>query len=172
MPFVLLAILIGVPLLELVVMIKVGGAIGVLPTIALLIGMGLLGTLLLRSQGRRALRQASEALSSGRPPVDSVIDAIALLLAGALMLTPGFLTDFLALFLLIPPVRQRLGRWLFARAASRALFDVKIFRSGSEPRPGPIPPGGTRNAADSTVIEGEFTRLDDEDGPNDGRANN
>jgi UPF0716 protein FxsA len=152
MPLILLIVLIAVPLLELAVIIKVGGSIGVLPTILLLVGVAILGTVLLRSQSRMALRRASEALSSGRPPVDSVVDAVGLLIAGALMLTPGFLTDIIGLLLLIPPLRRRLARWIFAKAAGRVVFGGTGFNRGPEKRPGP-----------GTVIEGEFRRIDEDD---------
>ena len=161
MPFILLAILIGVPLLELVVIIKVGGAIGILPTILLLVGVGIVGTVLLRSQSMGALRRASEALSSGEPPVDSVIDGIGLLFAGALMLTPGFLTDILGLLLLIPAVRHKVGRSIFAWLARRAVVDVKVFRT-KERRDSERP---RSDPADGPLIEGEFTRIDDPDDP-------
>jgi UPF0716 protein FxsA len=150
MPLVLLLVLIAVPILELAVIIKVGNAIGILPTIALLVAVAILGTVLLRSQGRAALQKAGEALASGRPPVDSVVDAVGLLTAGALMLTPGFLTDILGLLLLIPPIRRGLARWIFAKAAGRV-----VLASASRRR-------DRRSRADQgPVIEGDFTRMDD-----------
>lgn len=155
----LLGLLLLLPLLELIVIIKVGGAIGVLPTIALLIGMGLLGTVLLRSQGLSTMRKANAALAEGRMPVASVVDAVGLMLAGGLMLMPGLVSDLLGLLLLIPPVRHGLARWLFRRLMRGGQVTMHRTRMRSA--------GGD---ADTTVIEGEFTHVEDPPPPSDPRS--
>src|ERR671937_475811 len=113
----LVLIFIVLPIAELYVIIKVGAAIGVLPTIALLVLDSFLGAALLRSQGRAAWRRFNEALSQGRVPAREVFDGTMVILGGAFLLTPGFITDAIGLLLLIPPTRA-IFRGLVARVAS------------------------------------------------------
>ncbi len=108
---VLLLIFILVPLAELYVILAVGDAIGVIPTIALLAADSLLGALLLRRQGRGAWRRFNEALQTGRMPHREVQDGVAIIFGGALLVTPGFLTDLVGLLLLIPPSRALVSRY-------------------------------------------------------------
>ena len=89
----LVLIFIVLPIAELYVIIKVGGAIGVLPTIALLIADSFLGAALLRAQGRAAWRRFNEALALGRVPAREVFDGAMIILGGAFLITPGFITD-------------------------------------------------------------------------------
>jgi UPF0716 protein FxsA len=152
LPFVILAVLLLVPLAELAVIIKVGGWIGVLPTIGLLVGMAVLGTLLLRHQGISVVRQGRQAIASGKVPVGSALDGIGLIIAGMLMLTPGFITDIVGLLLLVPWVRRQAAGWLIARLTMAGLGHT--LRTQRRQQPGPAPRGGR-------VIEGEFTRVDE-----------
>src|ERR671924_2378326 len=105
MPLFLVLLFIVVPIAELYVIIQVGGAIGVLPTLALLIADALLGSLLLRHQGRAAWIRFNRALAENRLPHREVFDGVLIIMGGALLLTPGFLTDIVGLILLIPPTR-------------------------------------------------------------------
>lgn len=155
-PFVILALLILVPLAELAVIIKVGGSLGILPTIGLLIGIGILGTVLIRQQGLSVLRKTSEAMAAGKVPLDSAFDGIGLMMAGVLMMTPGFLTDILGLALLVPQIRRRAARWLLARVTVTGLGSVRTSRTQTRREPGAGTKGGR-----GPVIEGEFTRVDD-----------
>ncbi len=113
MALAILLALIAVPLVEIAVFIKVGGMIGLLPTIALCILSAMVGAALLRRQGLATLRRARETMDQGIFPVDEVFDGFCILLAGALLLTPGFVTDFIGLMLFLPPVR----RWFRALMA-------------------------------------------------------
>src|SRR5215210_1580470 len=97
----LLLLFIVVPIVELAVIIKVGQLIGFWPTIALLIADAILGSLLLRSQGRAAWRRFNEALAERRMPHKEVMDGVLVIFGGALLLTPGFVTDVFGLALLI-----------------------------------------------------------------------
>ena len=97
-----------VPILELVVIIQVGQSLGALNTAALLVIDSLVGAWLVKHQGLGLIRKSQERLRNGEMPSDEISAGIALLFAGALMLTPGFLTDGFGLMLLIPPVRQLL----------------------------------------------------------------
>jgi UPF0716 protein FxsA len=117
----LILLFIVVPLAELYVIIQVGQAIGALPTIGLLLLDSLFGSWLLRSQGRTVWRRFREALALGRPPARETIDGALVILGGALMLAPGFITDAFGIVLLLPPTRAVVRRAL-ARNALRRLF--------------------------------------------------
>src|SRR5919204_2264487 len=115
MPFLLLLVLfVVVPILEIYVIIQVGQAIGALWTIALLIADSILGSVLMRSQGRAAWRRFQAALTEGRMPHREVADGALIIFGGALLLTPGFVTDVLGIVLLLPPTRA-LVRGLITR---------------------------------------------------------
>lgn len=136
---ILLAILL-IPLLEIAVFIKVGQAIGVLDTLLLLIAAGIGGALLLRLQGWMTLLRLRQRLSAGEAPVRELFDAACLALAGVLLILPGFLSDLLALLLLVPPVR---GLFYDSIARRLARHDAAGSFRG-QPRLGP-------------VIEGDWT---------------
>jgi len=103
--FLLVILFIVVPILELYVIIQVGEAIGVWPTLALLLLDAVLGSLLLKHQGRGAWRRFNEAIAQRRFPGKEVADGLLIVIGGTLLLAPGFLTDIVGLFLLIPPTR-------------------------------------------------------------------
>ena len=109
---------IAVPLAELYVLIQVGEAIGVLDTIAVLFLVSVVGAWLAKREGLGVVRRMQAALNAGRVPGAELVDGFLILLAAALMLTPGFLTDVVAILLLLPPVRAAVRRQLrrtFAR---------------------------------------------------------
>src|SRR3712207_3598417 len=100
----LLLLFIVVPIVELAVILQVGSLIGLWWTIALLVADSILGSVLMRSQGRAAWRRFNDALAAGRPPAREVVDGVLVIFGGALLLTPGFVTDILGLLLLIPQI--------------------------------------------------------------------
>ena len=97
-----------VPFLELFVLLRVGGAIGALPTIALLVAVSVVGAWLVKREGIGVARRAQEQVRRGTVPTTELVDGVLILFAGALLLTPGFLTDVLGVLLLLPPVRVAL----------------------------------------------------------------
>ena len=101
-----------VPLAELYVLIQVGQVIGLLDTLALLLLISVVGAWLAKREGLGVLRRMQAALNAGRVPGTELVDAFLILLAAALMLTPGFLTDIVAILLLLPPVRAVVRRQL------------------------------------------------------------
>src|ERR687896_1787253 len=101
----LLLLFIAVPIIELAVILQVGDWIGFWPTIALLVADSILGSVLMRSQGRAAWRRFNAAVQEGRVPAREVLDGALVVFGGLLLLTPGFLTDALGVVLLIPPTR-------------------------------------------------------------------
>jgi UPF0716 protein FxsA len=119
MPLLLVLLFIAVPIAELAVIIQVGQEIGVWWTIAILVADSVLGSLLMRSQGRAVWRRFNEALQSGRAPAREVADGVLVIFGGALLLTPGFLTDILGLLLLLPPTRAVIRRVFLRQAVKR-----------------------------------------------------
>lgn len=151
----LMLICLALPLLELVVLVKLGQAIGFWNTVLVLLGMAVLGGLLLHRQGWKALQQAQTSMLEGQPPVGPMLDGMLLAAAGALLLAPGLITDVMAFLLLIPPVRRMVANRLMGRArdAGEGPRDPFDSRDGAR-RPDRSPGGGP-------VIEGEFERLDE-----------
>jgi len=101
----LLVLFIIVPLIELALLIELGGIVGVWPTIALVLGTGAVGAALARSQGARVLREIRAELAMGRMPAARMLDGLMILIGGILLLTPGVLSDLLGIALLFPPSR-------------------------------------------------------------------
>ena len=143
-----------VPIAELAVIITAGRSIGFLPTFILLVTFSLLGAWLARREGLSAWRRLQHALAKGRMPTVEVADGAMILLAGALLLTPGFLTDVVGVLLLLPPVRAairrvapRVAAWRLRRMGGpgRPRTRVRVRRvevvDGVSHRPGPRPPG-------------------------------
>lgn len=118
---ILFVIFIVVPLAELYVIIQVGEAIGVLWTIALLLADSILGSMLMRSQGRAVWRRFNAALRAGRPPAREIVDGALVILGGAFLVAPGFLTDVVGVLLLLPPTRAAFRAVLVRRFSSRLL---------------------------------------------------
>jgi UPF0716 protein FxsA len=123
----LLLLFVAVPLAELFVILQVGQAIGALPTIGLLVLSSLIGTALVRSQGRSVWRRFQAALASGRPPARETVDGALVLFGGALMLAPGFITDALGALLLLPPSRALARRGILRNARGRLLGGLAGF---------------------------------------------
>lgn len=138
MPILLLLLFISLPLVEVYLLIKVGSAIGALPTIALSILTAIFGAWLVRHQGFAVLMRVRDSLARDEVPAYALLDGALLLVAGFFLLLPGFLTDLAGFLLLIPPLRH----WLIHRY-------VRVLPHG------PPPPGhGPR------VIEGQWRRED------------
>jgi UPF0716 protein FxsA len=134
-----------VPIAELYVIYQVGDAIGVLWTFLLLAADSLLGSLLLKSQGRVVWRRFNDNLSQGRMPHREVIDGVLVIFGGAFLITPGFLTDIVGLILLVPPTRAIVRRFLVRRLGRRVMVaggrpDYDVEGTAREyddvPRPG------------------------------------
>ena len=147
--------LIVMPFLELALLIKTGQLIGVWATVALVVSTAFIGALIISQQSFTVFSQSLEAMSKGRPPVAQVLDGLFLMLAGALLLMPGLITDVFALVLLVPPIRRAVALWSIRRMMRGA--DVGDEVNG-QARAGPQAPhsAGTR---EGPVIEGEFERL-------------
>lgn len=127
--------LIILPLIEIAIFIKVGQTIGLLPTLALIIGAALLGGLLIRQQGLSVLSQLRSNVNTGRLPGRTIADAMMIGVAALFLVLPGFLSDVVALALLLPPVRS----WLYAALASRVrVVDTTTSYRRHDPEAGRI----------------------------------
>jgi UPF0716 protein FxsA len=142
MPLLLILLFIVVPIAELYVIIKVGELIGVWPTLALLLADALIGSWLLKHQGRNAWRRFNEALAARRFPGREVVDGALIIVGGTLLLTPGFLTDIVGVFLLLPPTRAITRRLL--RRFTIGRFAVVAMPGGVRGPVGPPPASGGR----------------------------
>jgi UPF0716 protein FxsA len=132
----LLILFIAVPIAELWVIIEIGGAIGILPTLGLLIVDSVVGAALARSQSRAAWERFNRALAEGRLPGKEVFDGAMVILGGALLLTPGFITDVFGLVMLFPPTRAVLRGFLGRTVARRGSVAFRVAQFGSARRPG------------------------------------
>ncbi|MFT3865806.1 MAG: FxsA family protein [Solirubrobacterales bacterium] len=121
MALLLVLLFIVVPIAELYVIIQVGEAIGVVPTLLLLLLDAVLGSWLLKHEGRNAWRRFNQALAERRIPAKEVADGFLVILGGALLIAPGFITDVFGILFLIPPTRavarRILHRWTLGRVA-------------------------------------------------------
>jgi UPF0716 protein FxsA len=135
-PFLILLFII-VPIAEIFVIIQVGQAIGALPTVALLIVDSIVGAWLLRSQGRRAWAAFRDALAGGRVPHREILNGALVIVGGAFLLTPGFISDAVGLLLLIPPTRAAIAagitRMLMRRGPLR--WTRVVVQPGRRPPP-------------------------------------
>lgn len=109
-----------VSVIEAVLLVKVGGAIGVGPTLLLLVGVSVLGAWLVKREGIGVWRRLVEAIRAGRVPGTELADAALILIGGTLLVTPGFITDAVGLSLLVPPIRAVVRTGLLAWLAKRA----------------------------------------------------
>ncbi len=164
MPGLLFLAFLLMPLLELWVILQVGDVIGAPWTIALLVADSLLGAVIVRREGRRAWQAFREALAQGRWPADEVAQGALVLVGGALLLTPGFVTDVLGLAFVLPPTRALLSRVIRSRVRQGAVRIVG-FGDGPDARSsagaaGPRPHG---EVLDVEVVEVEREPRDDAD---------
>ena len=146
---ILLTGLIVVPLAEIAVLIEVGGWLGLGPTLALIILTAVIGAWMLRRQGVAVLRRAQQQMQQGGMPILKVFEGFCLVIAGALLLTPGFLTDTAGALLLLPPVRA----FLYRRVCRRLEEQV----AGAPPQDG--------GPARAPVIDAEFEEVEPGDMP-------
>ena len=110
--FKLFLVFLIVPVIEIYLLIQVGSQIGGAATVALLLLMSLIGAYLMRSQGGRVLARIQEELSQGRLPAAQLLDGALIFIGGVLLTTPGFFTDFIGIFFLVPATRRVIKMWL------------------------------------------------------------
>lgn len=150
----LLVLFIAVPLVELVFLLQVGSKIGLFPTITVIVVTGAIGATLTRRQGMQTLSRYQEALSQGRIPHQELLEGLLILIAGAVLLTPGFLTDAAGFLLLIPSIREAIRKRLTQKIMEKIGAQPDITASESKE------PGST-GAAKTVDIEAEIINPDD-----------
>ncbi len=134
MRFILLLFILT-PIVEIGLFIEVGGLIGLWPTLGLVVATAVIGTALLRRQGLATMHSARESLARGEFPVNEVFDGACLLASGLLLLTPGFVTDFVGALLLTPIFRAAIRGPILRRLMSRTRDDSTIDGEFQEIRP-------------------------------------
>ncbi|MDN5568448.1 MAG: FxsA family protein [Paracoccus sp. (in: a-proteobacteria)] len=137
-----------VPIIEIALFIQVGGLIGLWPTLAIVVLTAIIGTSLMRSQGAQAWQEIQRSFGEMRDPTRPLAHGMMILMAGMLLLTPGFFTDTLGMLLLIPKIRDGVMR----QVASR----VTVTHMGM---------GGRPQSRDEGTIDGEFTVADPDQPP-------
>jgi UPF0716 protein FxsA len=135
-----------IPLIEIYFLIQVGEVIGAGWTIFLVVATAVIGAALLRIQGLSTLQRAQISMAQGQLPATAMFEGVALLLSGALLLTPGFFTDMIGFALLVPPIRQALIKHVLKSGS------FTMYGQSSELY---------RNHTDSTIIDGEIVDEDD-----------
>lgn len=155
----LLILFIGIPLIELVLFYRIGSLIGLGPTVATVILTGFLGAALTKRQGLQVLAKYQKALAEGRMPHAEVIEGLMILVAGAVLLTPGFLTDAIGFAMLIPPVRavirQFAGRYLKNRVNVSVTGMGVDLGAGSSPGNDPTAAPRSKPPLNGPVIDVE-----------------
>jgi len=143
---ILFLFLLLVPFAEIYLLLAVGGIIGAFPTIALVVFTAVLGAWLLKQQGFQTFRRFQENLAQGSIPTYEIIEGPILLIGGALLLTPGFITDLLGFACLFPPLRRKVAQYIIEKHL------IEVIQSGSPFRP--------QGAAPADALEGEFRKED------------
>lgn len=159
-----LIVFITVPLIEMIILIQVGGLIGAIPTVGLVVLTATLGIWLLKLEGLATLARVQEKLAQGEIPETELLEGIMLLVGGALLLTPGFITDAMGFVCLLPGLRRPLARWIIHQGVLRAMnFSASSFAGGSF-KGSPFTTGSTppdqQSALDKKTIEGEYHEED------------
>lgn len=154
-PFIFI-LFIAIPIVEIFVLIKVGSALGVWTTIAIVILTAVVGTMMLRAQSLSTLKSVQGKLDAGELPAQQLLEGVALLIGGVLLLTPGFITDAFGFFCLLPPTR----RWLIGKVLAKSsvfVFQSQISKTAKHHSTGENQASGP---SEHGVINGEFRRED------------
>jgi UPF0716 protein FxsA len=152
MPWLLLFFL--TPIIEMYLLIEVAGYIDAWPTIALVMLTAVVGVALLKRQGLATLTRGMRRAQQGQMPATEMAEGILLAVAGALLITPGFVTDLVGFTLLFPPTRIAIAKMLMSRVAMNATVMGTYQTNATQAEPSNRPDNGT-------VVDGEFRRKDD-----------
>jgi len=158
MGLILLTLFIAVPIIEFALFIEIGGFLGLWPTLLIVVLTALLGTILLRAQGLATIRRAEQHMAAGELPVNEVVSGLFLLVAGSLLLTPGFMTDAIGFSLFVPSVRLWLGQKILAYLMARGTVHIAGFGDFENFR-GPGEPRSPNHPSYGPTIDGDFTEV-------------
>jgi len=153
----LLILFITIPVVELILFMKIGSRIGIVPTVGIILVTGILGAWLTKLQGMRTLARYQQAMNEGRLPHEEVIDGLMILVAGVVLLTPGFLTDTVGFLLLVPVVRGVVRKWLaqYLKGKIQIVGDGMDINVEREQADGLFPEVGHNRSRDDVIIEAE-----------------
>lgn len=153
-------ILIAIPIAEIWLLLKVGSLFGAIPTIGLVISTAMFGVALLRQQSWVALSKAQEKMRNGQVPAKEIVDGLFLAVGGALLLTPGFITDVLGFVCLFPFARQSLITWCIGPFLKRMMAgsSMHAYQAGTSSHQQTFTQRDTLYEKDA--IEGEYRRDD------------
>jgi UPF0716 protein FxsA len=149
MRFLVYAVAFGLPILDIATLVEVGARIGAWPTTGLVLLSATIGVMLVRAQGFAILAQARATLNRGSFPAREVFDGACVLIGGALLALPGFASDLLGIFLLLPPARSLVCRVIARYMRRSGRFATRPFEPPPARRPGAGP-----------VIEGEYESVE------------
>ncbi|MCI0667564.1 MAG: FxsA family protein [Methylococcaceae bacterium] len=135
----------AIPIIDIYLLLKIGGVIGVLPTVILVVATAMLGTMMLRNQGLSTLKRLQDTLARRELPAQEIVEGPLVVIGGALLLSPGFITDVMGLYLLIPFTRKRFVKYLLGHSLNRS--DAQVRSNVRHP-----------NDRLGTTIEGDFKR--------------
>ncbi len=149
----------AIPILEMVILIQVGSLIGVFPTILMVVFTAVVGVWLLRLEGTATLMRVQEKLAAGEIPGAELLEGVMFIIGGALLLTPGFATDFIGFVCLIPGLRRPLAQKIIASSTFRSM---NVHTRFSQPGGGAFSYNDTssydKTNGRATIIEGEFVK--------------
>jgi UPF0716 protein FxsA len=154
-------IFIILPIGEIAVFLEAGRTIGVLPTIAITLATTFLGSFLLRTQGFATMQRFMQCVERDELPLEPVLDGMGVLIAGVLLMVPGFITDAIGMLLFMPPVRRAFGRVLFRQLSSGDHVRFHYYGHSAEPRPSR--PEGTVKRPVDNVVDADFETVDPRD---------
>lgn len=177
MGFYFLAIFVAMPIIEIAVFIQAGELIGLWPTIGVVVLTAIIGTSLMRAQGLQTLAKAQSQMDQGEMPIGALFDGICILVAGVLLLTPGFVTDTFGFLLLVPPLRQLIGAKVIMKLVQSGNIRTSFGGGGFGASRGPSAApgsngargtsGGARRPGSGPIIDGDFEDVstNDQDQP-------
>ena len=153
--FILVALFIGIPILEISFLLKVSSVIGGFKTILFVIFTAVLGAYLVKQQGLATIAKFQQEANSGNIPAQAMLEGVALLFAGAVLLTPGFFTDAIGFALLVPGVRQAVIAYLVSsgRVVTQSCAGAQFYGANTR----------RTSDTDENVLEGEFTDVEDKE---------
>ncbi|MFK8079989.1 MAG: FxsA family protein [Granulosicoccus sp.] len=161
MPYALL-LFIAMPIIEIALLLRVGDAVGWLPTLLIVVATAIVGSGMLRQQGLATLNKARQRMDSGEMPAQQLLEGVLIMIGGVLLLTPGFVTDAFGFACLIPFTRH----WLAAKVSARAVVGFSTTAQGTAtgaPDSMGRKPSGSRTAErPGDIIDGDFKRIDDD----------
>lgn len=135
-----------VPAIEIALFIKIGGVIGVLPTLLLIVTTAILGIILLRMQGLSTLARVQQVVRCGEVPAVELVESFMLVISAVFLLTPGFFTDTIGFVVLLPSVRRRLAIWILTNSNIMTTINASHTQNTY------------KGAPDRRIIEGEYQR--------------